>query len=193
MRIAGIDIGTNTLLLLIADVDDGGSIHPVLHEQRLPRLGKNVDGTGMIHVSSFDRIAWIVNEYKNLAIQHRAEGIVAFATSVVRDAENREEFVSYLEKTTGLFIETLSGEDEALWTYRGAVSGISETEPLVAVVDIGGGSTEISYPNPEAHNGNLHLNRYSLQAGCVRLSERFFKHEPPLAGEMQSAQQYLLE
>ena len=193
MRIAAIDIGTNTVLLLIADIDDRGAVQPIVHEQRLPRLGKHVDGTRMISVSSFDRIAWIVNEYKNLALQQRAERITAFATSVVRDAENRDEFVAYVGKTTGIVIEILSGEDEALWTFRGAMSGVSGIGPNVAVVDIGGGSTEISFPNPKTHNGNLHLNRYSLQAGSVRLTERFLKHDPPLPGEIESARQYLLE
>ena len=193
VRIASIDIGTNTVLLLIADIDERGFILPIHHEQRLPRLGKDVDRNRRIHISAFDRISWIITEYKNLARQHRAERIVACATSAVRDASNRDEFLSFLESTTGISVQVLSGEDEALWTFRGVVSGFPDIANPSAVLDIGGGSTEISYSNPNEHNGNLRVNRYSLQAGSVRLTEKFFKHEPPLPAEIESARQYILE
>src|SRR5690349_24702795 len=110
MRIASIDIRTNTVLLLIADVGEDGTIHPVAHEQRLPRLGKDVDQRRMISIGAFDKIAWIINEYKNLARQHKTERIVAAATSAVRDAANREEFCSYVLSSTGIGIEILPGE-----------------------------------------------------------------------------------
>src|SRR5437868_8850585 len=96
MRMAVIDIGTNTVLLLIADIDKDGTISPVAHEQRIPRLGRDVDQHKMISIGAFDKIAWIINEYKNLARQHKTERIIAVATSAVRDASNREEFCSYI-------------------------------------------------------------------------------------------------
>ena len=193
MRIASIDIGTNTVLLLVADVDERGVIHPVEHQQRLPRLGKDVDRDGRIHVSSFDRIAWILNEYKNLANQLGAKKIISCATSAVRDASNKDEFIVYVKKSTGIDVKILSGDEEATITYRGAISGFRKFEQPVAVIDIGGGSTEFSYPTPEKHNGNLKLHRYSLQLGAVRLTERFFKHNPPDPSEIQSAVQYMIE
>ncbi|MBI1807940.1 MAG: Ppx/GppA family phosphatase [Ignavibacteria bacterium] len=187
MRIAAIDIGTNTVLLLVADVDERGTITPVHHEQRLPRLGRDVDRHQTIHTAAFDRIAWILNEYKNLAAQLRSDRIVACGTSAVRDATNRQDFLSYLRDTTGISVEILTGDDEALLMHRGALSGFSNLSSPVAVIDIGGGSTEISYPSLNQRNGHIRHERYSLQVGSVRLTERFFKHNPPEPEEVENA------
>ena len=189
MRVASIDIGTNTILLLVADLDEQGTIHPIEHQQRLPRLGRDVDDKGVIHVSAFDRVVRILHEYKNLAIHLAANRIVAVATSAIRDAANKDEFVSYVKRTTGIGIEILSGEDEALCTYRGAVSGFPETGHRTAVVDIGGGSTEFSFPSPCEGNRNdkTAVEQQSFQIGCVRLSERFFRHNPPEPQEIENA------
>ena len=193
MKITSIDIGTNTVLLLIADVDANGIIHPLEHEQRLPRLGKDVDQRKIISTSAFDRISWILNEYKNVAKQRRADKLVAAATSAVRDAANREEFLSYLYSTTGIQVDVLSGDEEALWTYKGVMSGFSGLTKPAVVLDIGGGSTEISFPNPRDHNGKTRLQRYSFQLGSVRLTERYFKHSPPLPAEIENTQVVMLE
>jgi exopolyphosphatase/guanosine-5'-triphosphate,3'-diphosphate pyrophosphatase len=114
MRIGAIDIGTNTVLLLVADFDRKGRLEPVHDEQRVPRLGRDVDNTGVIQIPAYDRVAWILNEYKNVAQQMQSERIVACATSAVRNAANRPEFLSYLKRTTGLSVEVISGEEEAL-------------------------------------------------------------------------------
>jgi exopolyphosphatase/guanosine-5'-triphosphate,3'-diphosphate pyrophosphatase len=193
MRFASIDIGTNTVLLLVADVDHDGRIEPVEQLQQLPRLGRDVDAHQRIHPSAFDRIAWIVNEYKNLALQLRAERILVCATSAVRDASNKIEFLSYLKAATDLDVNVLTGEEEAIATYRGAISDEPKNSPPAAVLDIGGGSTEISYRKPLLSNGGSLLDYYSLQIGSVRLTERYFKHNPPLASELQSASQLIME
>jgi len=194
MRIASIDIGTNTVLLLIADIDEHGVIHPVEHQQRLPRLGRDVGQNKVIHTTAFDRIAWILNEYRNLAQQLRAEETVACATSAVRDAANRDEFQSYMKSATGIDVEALSGDEEALLTYRGAISGFPNLKHEAVVLDIGGGSTEITYPSKPTPpllsgegRGEVSLTRHSLQLGSVRLTERYFKHDPPTVSELQSA------
>jgi exopolyphosphatase/guanosine-5'-triphosphate,3'-diphosphate pyrophosphatase len=186
MIVAAIDIGTNTLLLLVAEIDEHGTMRQLEHQQRLPRLGKDVDRTGAIGASAFDRIAWIVQEYKHLAQQLHADRIVACATSAVRDASNRDEFRDFLEKNTGIAVEILSGDEEAVLAYRGALSGIKRAGPFV-VVDIGGGSTQLIYQQPGGGNGNAVLHRFSLQIGAVRLTERNFKHDPPLPAEIESA------
>jgi len=192
MRIAAIDIGTNAVLLLIADIDHNG-LTTIHHEQRLPRLGRHVDQRGEIHPSAFDQIGWIINEYKNLSQQMKVEKIAAVATSAVRDAANREEFLSYIERNTGIAVEVLSGDEEALSMYLGALSGFQDISSQCAVIDIGGGSTEISYPTPRRFNGDPALRWYSFQMGAVRITERFFKESPPTQAEIHSARQYILE
>lgn len=199
LRIAGIDIGTNTVLLLVADVARDGTLRVVEHQQRVPRLGRDVDERQIIHTSAFDRIAWILNEYKNLAQQLGTDRLVAGATAAVRDAVNRNEFISYLKQTTGIAVEIISGEDEASLTYHGAVSGRPGKAAPAVVIDIGGGSTEVSFPRPtdlkpepippaaRSTPGPLALERKSFSFGCVRLTERFFKHNPPEPEEIRGA------
>lgn len=199
-RIASIDIGTNTVLLLVADVGTDGTLHVVEHQQRVPRLGRDVDERQVIHTSAFDRIAWILNEYKNLTKQLRVDRLVAGATAAVRDAVNRDEFISYLKQTTGIAVEIISGEDEASLTYYGAVSSLPGHSAPAVVIDIGGGSTEVSFSGPtdlspehSAAAGRLRpgvalvLERKSFPFGCVRLTERFFKHNPPQPEEIRRA------
>jgi exopolyphosphatase/guanosine-5'-triphosphate,3'-diphosphate pyrophosphatase len=186
VRIAGIDIGTNTVLLLVADVDERGALSPVLNEQRIPRLGRDVDRKKQIHPSAFDRIGWVVSEFKNLAVQLKAERITACATSAVRDAANRDEFLRHLRSTTGIGVEVLPGEDEAYWSYRGAMSGISSV-PRPVVLDIGGGSTEVSFlPPAPGGSGRNSLRYLSFQLGSVRLTERYLQHDPPTEEEINS-------
>lgn len=192
MIISSIDVGTNTVLLLIAEVDTHGTIHPLEHQQRFPRLGRKVDSGLVIDIPAFDRVAWILKEYQNLSKQFHAVKIIAGATSAVRDATNKDEFLSYIHKETGIDVELISGEEEALLTYKGAVSGFHSSS-VFAVLDIGGGSTEFSYPEPGSHNGGTKLNRYSLQIGAVRLTERFFKHNPPHPAEIESAKELIIE
>ncbi len=177
MRVASIDIGTNTVLLLIADID--GSLAVVHEEGRIPRLGRDVDREGRIQISAFDKLAWILTEYRNVAVQFRVEKLIACATSAVRDAANREEFIRYLARASGIQVEVLSGVQEARWSFLGATSNFGRP---AAVIDVGGGSTEITVP---AAAGKLrHL---SLQIGSVRLTERHFRHQPPLPEEIRRA------
>jgi exopolyphosphatase/guanosine-5'-triphosphate,3'-diphosphate pyrophosphatase len=193
MRIASIDIGTNTVLLLVAEVEAGGTIVPIANEQRLPRLGRDVDHRQRISIGAYDRIAWIVQEYTNLALQYRADRIVACATSAVRDASNREEFLAYIKSATGIDVEVLTGEEEAELSYRGTVNGFPHLTRTAVVLDIGGGSTEMSYPLPGSHNGNSRLVHYSMQIGAVRLTERYLKHSPPAPTEIDSAREFIIE
>jgi exopolyphosphatase/guanosine-5'-triphosphate,3'-diphosphate pyrophosphatase len=186
MRIASIDIGTNTLLLLVADIDTMGIIELVHHEERVPRLGREVDKKKVIGIAAFDKIGWILNEYKNLAVQNRCDAIVACATSAVRDAANRSDFISYLRSTTGINVEVLTGEEEAVWSYRGALNNIKGLHLPSAVIDIGGGSTEVSFPQDEPPDKSP-LRHMSYQLGSVRLTERYFQHNPPAPVELDAA------
>ncbi len=184
MRIASIDIGTNTALLLIADVEADGSIKLVHHEQRFPRIGKDVDQSRIIQYPAFERLRSVLLEYLPIISRFRAEKVIAGATSAVRDAVNKGELIEYILKETGITIRVLSGEEEARLTYLGAISGFPPSVNSYVVIDIGGGSTEISYYDT---NGNF--NKYSFQIGAVRLTERFFKHNPPTPEEIIRAKE----
>ncbi|MBX2992389.1 MAG: Ppx/GppA family phosphatase [Bacteroidetes bacterium] len=181
MRIATIDIGTNTVLLLVAEVDSEGSIHRLAYEQRIPRLGKGVDGSKNLQPESMQRVIGVLQEYKSIISSFDIEKIVACGTSAVRDAANREEFAELVHSNTGLDLEVLSGDDEAYWTYRGAVSGIPGITKAT-VVDIGGGSTEITVGNDKDI-----IDSISLDVGSVRLTERFLKHDPPTHPELEAS------
>jgi exopolyphosphatase/guanosine-5'-triphosphate,3'-diphosphate pyrophosphatase len=181
MTIATIDIGTNTVLLLVAEIDSAGRIKTLAYEQRVPRLGRGVDQHRNLHQDSMERVVDVLNEYKTTMAQYRPVRIVVCGTSAVRDAHNRDEFVGMVRERTGFDLEVLSGEEEAQWTYRGAISGIPGVQKAT-VVDIGGGSTEITTGDRE------HItHKVSLDIGSVRLTERCFKHDPPTHPELEKA------
>ena len=181
MTIAVIDIGTNTVLLLVAQFDSHGNITPLMYEQRVPRLGKGVDAEKTLQPAAMERVVEVLLEYRKLLHRFELAATVVCGTSAVRDATNRAEFASRIRESTEFTLEILDGDTEALWTYRGAIGGIHAVE-RGTVVDIGGGSTEITV-------GDRHSveRKISLNIGSVRLTERLFKHDPPTAGELETA------
>jgi exopolyphosphatase/guanosine-5'-triphosphate,3'-diphosphate pyrophosphatase len=181
MTIAVIDIGTNTVLLLIARIDKSGQIETNVYEQRVPRLGKGVDAERNLASDSIQRVIDVLKEYKAITARFTLDKTVVAGTSAVRDARNKAELADRIKRELGFDLEVLSGEDEALWTYRGAISGMPEVQKAT-VVDIGGGSTEIIVGGGSSINSKI-----SLNVGSVRLTERFFKHDPPTHPEMEAA------
>jgi exopolyphosphatase/guanosine-5'-triphosphate,3'-diphosphate pyrophosphatase len=181
MNIAVIDIGTNTVLLLIAQFDTSGKITPLVYEQRAPRLGKGVDSEKRLEVDSMLRVIEVLEEYAGIMSQYQLASIVVCGTSALRDAHNKDQFAELIHQKVGMDLEILNGEEEALWTYKGAISGLSSISKAT-VVDIGGGSTEIT-------TGDQYTvtNRVSLDIGSVRLTERWLKHDPPLRSELNQA------
>jgi len=181
MTLAVIDIGTNTTLLLVAGVEPDGSIRTLVYEQRVPRLGRGVDSSGRLDRAAMDRVIAVLREYRTLSSPYAPAVTAVCGTSAVRDAVNRDEFARRVHEETGYDLEVLGGDDEALWTYRGAISGLPQSGRYT-VVDIGGGSTEIitgGVRGPE--------NRISLNIGSVRLTERCLRHDPPTPGELEGA------
>lgn len=181
MTIGVIDIGTNTVLLLVAQLAADGTITPLIYEQRVPRLGKGVDSAKRLQTGSMERVIDVLLQYKKLLDRFDTAAIIVCGTSAVRDAVNRDEFAALVRHATGFELEILSGEAEATWTYRGAISGIPDLE-RATVVDIGGGSTEITVGNQRDISHSI-----SLDIGSVRLSERVFKHDPPTPSELEQA------
>lgn len=181
--IAVIDIGTNTVLLLIAEMHADGSIHPLVYEQRIPRLGRGVDSRKHLSPEAMHRVIGVLNEYRSLMEQFPLASASVIGTSALRDAANREEFRARAEAETGFSVEVLSGADEAYWTYRGAISGIRGIQNAV-VIDIGGGSTEVSSGSATAIASSV-----SIDIGSVRLTERYIRHDPPLQDEVRAVRE----
>lgn len=184
-RASFIDIGTNTALLLIADLDPvSNRILPVLHSQTIVRLGKNVDEQKIIDHVAMQRLIQCMLEFKVLSKEHEAESIVAAGTSALRDAKNRMEIIDEVVMASGVVIKTLSGEEEAAMTFSGAVAGMENVPERFTVIDIGGGSTEISMGS----NADIEES-ISLDIGSVRLTERFFTAQPPSEEEFLAAKE----
>ena len=174
MRISAIDIGTNTVLLLVAEVH-GTNLEPIEHGYAIARLGQGVDERRNISQEAMDRVAGVLGDYMRISREQQVERIVACGTSALRDAHNRNEFLQFVKTRFGLEVMVLSGEEEAELTYVGALSEFpSEQEGEYAVIDIGGGSTEVITGTRSEVQSAM-----SLDIGCVRLTERFLNQTPP--------------
>ncbi|MBX7153164.1 Ppx/GppA family phosphatase [bacterium] len=171
-RYASIDIGTNTVLLLIAEICEGKMM--TLHEeQRIIRLGKNVDANRRIGPEGFDKCSNVLAEYKSIAESMDVQHIFACGTSALRDASNREEFLTTMKQRTDIDILVISGEQEALFTFQGGCLAVPDFKGSILLIDIGGGSTEYILGNQHTIDHSV-----SLNIGAVRLTERFCKHDP---------------
>lgn len=186
MRIASIDIGTNTILLLIAEIESDGSITTLLDEQVIARLGKGVDAHRNIGRDTFTSAGSYISLYKQTCVQYSVDRIVAVGTSALRDARNGSEFIEWIRDITGIEIEVLSGDDEARWTYRGALSEFPGSPDRCAVIDIGGGSTElITGSRTAVHRAS------SVDIGSVRITERFLSESPPNRSSLSNAHDHI--
>jgi exopolyphosphatase/guanosine-5'-triphosphate,3'-diphosphate pyrophosphatase len=185
-RLASFDLGTNTFLLLVADVEDG-RVEPVYEKETIVRLGKGVDAAGNLNAEAMQRGLACLQEYVALAKQHGAEKIFAVGTSALRDAANRREFLNAAFDKTGLRLEIISGAKEAQLAFAGALSNKTDLPGPIAVLDIGGGSTEIviGESKPLLVVNELSLNARSADIGSVRLTERFAKSDPVQPEEVQ--------
>jgi exopolyphosphatase / guanosine-5'-triphosphate,3'-diphosphate pyrophosphatase len=176
MRLASIDIGTNTILMLIADIERNGEISVITDEHLIARLGKGVDENGIIQKDTFQRVSKIFSQLKSIADSHEVEHIAACGTSALRDASNSRSFIDFIKEQSSVDIRILSGKEEAELTYLGAVSEYLKDTPSgeFAVLDIGGGSTELV-----AGSGSNISSASSIDIGSVRLTERILKNSPP--------------
>jgi exopolyphosphatase/guanosine-5'-triphosphate,3'-diphosphate pyrophosphatase len=178
MRVAVIDMGTNSTRLLIADVADG-RVHDVERRTTVTQLGRGVEHTGRLCTDAIEDVCTAVGDYKARYEEMGAERIFAIATSAVRDAVDADAFLAELRERFGLEVKVLSGEEEAHLTYLGATSHRSDEEPTL-VLDIGGGSTELVVGN--GRDVDFHA---SLQAGVIRHSERHLCSDPPVPQELE--------
>src|SRR5260221_10035275 len=196
MRFSVIDIGTNTILLLIAEYDAASkTVKTVLDAQRVPRLGKGVDSERNIPPESFEKAIDILNEYKSISTSHNSEKIFATATSFIRDSKNKKDFLNSIREKAGIEIEILSGDDEAKWGFIGGTydkTNSADPNEKFCLIDIGGGSTEISSGAFDNTIINTHINGKSLNVGSVRLNEKFLNQHPPSFESIAKAEDFML-
>lgn len=179
-RVAAIDCGTNSVRLLIADID--GEMRDVERQMRIVRLGQGVDETGELAPEALERTFKEMRDYARLIELHGAEKVRVVATSATRDARNRADFVTGVTEIFGVKPEVVSGEEEAQLSFTGATRELAVLRPLrpYLVVDIGGGSTEFVLGG-----AGVEASR-SVNIGCVRMTERHFKGANPPSPELIS-------
>ena len=183
-RIATLDIGTNSVLLLIAK-PSAGSLEPVLERATITRLGENVDANRALSPAAVERTLACLADYAREIAAHGVTQLAAVGTSALRDAAGGSEFLDAAERLLGVRPRVISGAEEAELTFHGALSGI-EAQAGVCVFDVGGGSTEIITGSAGATRSVS--SAVSLDIGSVRLFERHVRHDPPLADEMARAE-----
>ncbi len=187
MLIAGIDIGTLTCRLLVARVVPSRILETVEADRRMLRLGEGVDARKRLAPPAMDRVIRVLKEWHDKVEAHSVDAVVVVATSAVRDAQNRQEFLNRIRREIGWEVEVLTGEEEARRTLLGIRFGLpGEVREFVAV-DIGGGSTEFIRVGTQ---GSVDV--ISLDLGVVRLTERAFLSDPPTAGDLAGAEKEIV-
>jgi exopolyphosphatase/guanosine-5'-triphosphate,3'-diphosphate pyrophosphatase len=181
MRVAAIDCGTNSIRLLIADVI-GDTLTDVARRMEIVRLGEGVDRTGMLAPEAIARTRRALIGYAAEIAELGITRVRMVATSASRDASNAEDFRAMVRGVLGVDPEVISGDGEARLSFTGAVRGL-EADPPYLVVDIGGGSTEFVTGRSTSELA------ISMDIGCVRMTERHLRSDPPTAAEIVAAEQ----
>jgi len=182
-RLGAVDIGTNSVRLLVADVDGHGrdaKLRTLDRRMHITRLGQGVDRARALAPEAVARTLDVLREYRAALDEHEVERVRATATSAARDAGNRDEFFATARDALGVTPELLAGEEEAKLSFLGATADLDAPAPFL-VVDIGGGSTEFVLGTEEP------TGLVSLDIGCVRVTEQFLQSDPPAPEELANA------
>lgn len=180
--VAAIDCGTNSVRLLVADAEGT----PLQRLMRITRLGQGIDRTGRLADDAVARTLEVLSEYRRVADEHGVGRIQMAATSASRDATNRSDFFDAAEEILGVRPVLLSGSEEAEASFRGATTGLDPALGPFLVVDIGGGSTEFAIGAVRADGTSVVEGSVSIDVGCVRMTEKFLLHDPPLPEELSN-------
>ncbi len=184
MRVAVVDIGTNSTRLLVAEVTDGRVAAELARESTVTRLGQGVDATGRLADEAMERVFAVLARYRATTDELGADATIAVLTSAVRDAENGADFTAAVRDRYGFEARTIPGEEEAALTFLGATSereAAGDAAQELVVIDIGGGSTEFVVGHRDAVDFFT-----SVQAGVVRMSERHLHSDPPAEAELRA-------
>lgn len=176
-RVAAIDCGTNSIRLLIADVS-GSTVTDVVRTMEIVRLGEGIDRTGRFAAAALERTFAVTATFADLIAEHEATRIRFCATSASRDAANKSELIDGITQILGVAPEIISGEEEARLSFRGATGALPSEQSPFLVVDIGGGSTEFVLGADRVEAA------ISVDIGCVRMTERHMRSDPPTAQEI---------
>lgn len=198
-RIAAVDCGTNSIRLLIADVAPAGEASATPHltdvhrEMRIVRLGQGVDATGSLHPDAIERTRAALHDYVDLMLDAGVSRVRMVATSATRDASNREDFFAMTRAELGRVVpgaqaEVITGDEEARLSFAGAVGELSSADGPFVVVDLGGGSTEVVLGDSSGVQS-----AYSADIGCVRITERCLRGDPPTPEEVASGRFFASE
>ena len=180
VRVAAIDCGTNSLRLLIADIE-GNNLREVYRDMRIVRLGQGVDRNKAFAPEAIERTLVATQEYFDLIRAKDVQRIRFCATSATRDASNRNLFIDGVRDILGISPEVIPGVEEAALSFLGATRGVGQELAPFLVVDIGGGSTEFVLGESEV------LAAHSVNIGCVRMSERHLTSQPPTEKQLAGA------
>jgi exopolyphosphatase/guanosine-5'-triphosphate,3'-diphosphate pyrophosphatase len=181
-RVAALDCGTNSLRLLVADVDPvTGAAHELERTMEVVRLGQGVDRTGAFAPEALERTFAALDRAAELVGRHRPDAVRFVATSASRDVSNRDAFVAGVRSRLGVDPDVVTGEEEAALSFAGATADLDDDEAPYLVVDLGGGSTELVLGDDVVHAAR------SLAMGSVRMTERHLHSDPPTAGEVAAA------
>lgn len=183
MKVAALDLGSNTFLLLIAEVEQHKVTKVYLDETQVVRLGQGVNTSRQFHPEALDRAESCFKDFSRLIKDHQVDKVVAVATSAARDVENGAEFLKLGERY-GIPIQIISGEQEAWLTFNGALGDRSDYGQI-AVIDVGGGSTEVIVGGSADQ-----IKERSVDVGSVRLTEMFVSAQPITPAELQSMSAY---
>lgn len=193
-RVAAVDCGTNSIRLLISEVQADGKIRDIVRTMEIVRLGQGVEATGEFAPEALERTRVALEGYVKQMKFEKVQHVRMVATSATRDAKNQDEFFEMTAQLLGQIesgakAEVITGEEEALLSFKGAVADLRSERGPYCVIDLGGGSTEFVVGTID---GDI-LGAHSAQMGCVRLTERIMRTDPPTDSEVEIAEDYVEE
>lgn len=186
MKYASIDIGTNTVLMLIATLDHGDTVDEIMDISTITRLGEGLKETGVLNKQAMERTFSALSQYIDIAKKHGVDEILCVGTSALREAKNSDFFLKKAEKGLGLKIRIISEKEEAYYTYLSILYDKKINFDHCIIIDIGGGSTEIIKASKIEF-----IDFVSVPIGSVKLTEMFIKHDPPLYSEINDMKKYI--
>ncbi len=177
------DVGTNSVRMMVADVSNQRISKVILTDGKITRLGEGLHDTGIVGEAALSRTVELIAQFLSTAAPFRPDLVRLIGTSAVRQASNQADVLKRVFEATGVPLEVIGGETEAIWTYHGALGNLFDLTPPYLVIDIGGGSTELIYGETLTES----LRAYSVEVGVVTLTERMIHSDPPKKEELENA------